>query len=173
MSASYSDLLFQSDDRRFGMKLSRAIIKRLLSHCAAAGALETGGILLGHYSEVRDLAVVKRVCGPPPDSVSGRTYFHRGIKGLQRLLDRLWLQKEYYLGEWHFHPHASPTPSGTDAAQLEAFSKDVTLKCPEPILLIIGGDPNGRWQVSASVFSRQGAAVHLREISSPPEIERQ
>lgn len=42
---------------------------------------------------------------------SGRSRFFRGIKGLNKLLEKKWKQKkEYYLGEWHLHPGRLPSP---------------------------------------------------------------
>lgn len=57
----------------------------------------------------------------------------------------------YYLGEWHYHPNTSAVPSSTDLKQMFILSKNNDLKCPEPILIIIGGNKSN-WQISASVF---------------------
>jgi len=166
MIKSASGLFLQSKDQDFGISLSGKVSNQLLSQCERAGVLETGGILLGRYSDDHALAVVTRVTGPPPDSVHGRVNFHRGLEGLQRLLDRLWRRKEYYLGEWHFHPHSSPEASKTDTEQMLAFAKDEGLRCPETILLIIGGNPTGHWDFSGTVVTRSGKRVPLCKIEA-------
>ena len=93
--------------------------------------------------------------GAPPDSRAGPTWFHRGTAGLQRLVGRAWRDRgEYYLGEWHHHPGAAPTPSLTDVTQMRAIATDPARACPEPILVIVGGDPADAWAISAGVYLR-------------------
>jgi integrative and conjugative element protein (TIGR02256 family) len=103
------------------------------------------------------------VTGPARDSASGRAWFQRGVAGLQDLLFRRWRQQEYYLGEWHSHPGAAPTPSGTDATQLKLFARAADYHCPEPILLIVGGDPRNEWILHARVYLREGASQDMEE----------
>lgn len=143
----------RSPDRRFGLLLPEAVVRELLGHCVEADGVETGGILLGRYTPELDSAEVTVVTGAPADSRAGRTWFHRGTVGLQRLVGRLWRdQREYYLGEWHYHPSAAPTPSGTDVTQMRMIATDPARACPEPILVIVGGDPAGDWVLAAGVY---------------------
>lgn len=137
-------------------------MSRLLRECERAKSRETGGILIGVYSDTRDRAIVERVTGPTRDSQSGPNWFYRGVMGLQRLLDQLWSRGDgYYLGEWHFHPQAAPDPSGIDHRSMRGISRSDLYNCPEPVLLIIGGDPRGVWRASALVFPRNGEVVAL------------
>jgi hypothetical protein len=85
----------------------------------------------------------------PSDSIHGRFWFYRGINGLQNWLNRLWRRREYYLGEWHFHPSASAVSSPKDRTQMKKIATSQKYHCPEPILLIIGGNPNGNWLMHA------------------------
>ena len=148
-------MTLRTDDGRFGAVISPAIIDRLLQLCREAGTVETGGILVGRYTPKHDTAIVTDASGPPPDSNRQSRVFFRGIKGLQRLLNRLWFDKgEYYLGEWHFHPWAPANASGTDKDQLRKYSQDELLQCPEPIMLIIGGDPSAEWMLKAYISPR-------------------
>ena len=137
-----ADLEFWSDDRLFGLTVTDGQVKKLLRLCERSSPNETGGILLGHYSTAHDCAVVTEVTKAPADSRSGRTWFIRGIRGLQTRVDHFWSRKqEYYLGEWHFHPFGSPRPSPTDIKQIEAIAESEQYHCPEPVLLILGGEP--------------------------------
>jgi integrative and conjugative element protein (TIGR02256 family) len=150
---------------RYTVSLSESTIKSMLSWCKKASGMETGGIILGRYSDDLKRAEISRVLGPASDSSSGRTWFIRGIRGLNRLLRMLWtLRKDYYLGEWHYHPNASPRPSLIDIAQLKVIARSESYNCPEPILIIIGGDPQGEWAVSINVFLRSGEPIILIEI---------
>jgi integrative and conjugative element protein (TIGR02256 family) len=164
------DLTFRTNDRKFGLVLPKACLVEILDHCARAGRRETGGLLIGRYAEGLDLAVIRRVTGPPRDSRAGRTWFDRGIEGLQILLLQSWSgHGDYYLGEWHSHPGAVPVPSGRDNRQMKAFAQSREIECPEPILLIVGGDPRRDWTISACVYRRGDEPQEMNEVDA---IER-
>jgi len=149
-------LEFWSRDSRFGLRIEEKQVSEILRLCRMSGRDETGGILLGYYSKALDCAVVTHVTEAPSDSKSGRTWFVRGVQGLQRLVDRLWQRdRTYYLGEWHFHPYGAPRPSQTDLNQMWEIASASQYHCPEPVLLILGGDPSSDWSACAYVFPRQ------------------
>lgn len=82
-----------------------------------------------------------------------RMKFYRGVKNLAPWLSELWSStREFYLGEWHFHPSSLPTPSRTDIEQMNHIANDPKYHCPEPILFIIGGNPNKKWYSSCHIF---------------------
>ncbi|WP_081436816.1 Mov34/MPN/PAD-1 family protein [Myxococcus xanthus] len=155
-----------SEDARFRVRIPAATVSRLLYLCRVAGRLETGGILVGRYSDALDCALVSAASGPPPDSKRGPTWFQRGTRGLQAWLERRWASRgDHYLGEWHFHPHAEPTPSATDLRQLDAIALSTQYRCPEPLLLIVGGDPRDAWSLSGHVVPRSGLPIQLQRES--------
>ena len=170
-SPGYAELLFRSamnemefwsTDDRFGLRIEAVEVKKLLKLCERSIPNETGGILLGRYSTSLDCAVVTTVTGAPADSQFGKTWFVRGVKGLQRRADSLWRRnREYYLGEWHFHPLGSPRPSCTDLRQLQEIADSEHYHCPEPVLLIIGGDPQGDCSAVAYVFRRERSHLEM------------
>jgi integrative and conjugative element protein (TIGR02256 family) len=133
--------VFVAEDHAVAIMITEPIRKKLLGHCEKAHRLETGGILIGHYTPLGDQAIITEVTGPPRDSIASRWSFIRGLHGLQRLINQAWRRHDYYLGEWHFHPFASPIPGDRDRRQVIAFSKNPAYRCPEPILLVVGGDP--------------------------------
>jgi len=148
-----SGLEFWTNDRRFGLRLSKHQVWQILRMCVCANGTEVGGILVGVYTSAHDCAIVKVVSGAPPDSQSGRAWFNRGVHGLQVWLDLQWYRRRhYYVGEWHFHPHGLPVPSQTDIRQMTSIASSARYRCPEPVLLIIGGDPAAEWSVKAFVF---------------------
>lgn len=157
------DFTFRTPDRRFGLALSKERLSEILAFCRSAGERETGGLLIGRYSDLRDRAIVSQVTGPARDSTSGRTWFHRGVAGLQDLLFRRWRQQEYYLGEWHSHPRADPIPSGTDGRQMSSIAQSPGYHCPEPILVIVGGDARSEWTLHVRVYRRGEAPQDMDE----------
>jgi hypothetical protein len=73
-----SDLVFWSVDRRFGLRVSEQGLDGLRTQCREVEDCETGGILVGYYTESLDCAVVTAVSRPPRDSSAGPTWFYRG-----------------------------------------------------------------------------------------------
>jgi integrative and conjugative element protein (TIGR02256 family) len=156
------DVEFSSGNGRFGLRLPHELVERMRLLCAKAGRRETGGILVGYYTEDLRTAVVTEVTAAPADSTAGFTRFYRGVRGLHAYLLRLWTRRRhYYLGEWHFHPFAAPIPSGTDRLQMREIAGTPSYHCPEPILVILGGNPKGDWHLSAHVFVRDGESSEL------------
>jgi integrative and conjugative element protein (TIGR02256 family) len=148
-------LRFRTPDVQFGLSIDETIVGKTLKLCRDAGSKETGGILVGHYTRRHDWAIVTDLSGPPNDSKRGRMSFYRGVQGLQSWLNQTWGSKHhYYLGEWHYHPFASPEASPTDERQLQEHSENGPLVCPEPVMLILGGNPNGAWEAKAYVYPK-------------------
>lgn len=125
----------------FGLRIPQAVIDRMIACCLASHPLETGGILVGRHISGGECADVVAASGPPLDSKQAPTWFIRGTRHLQRWLNLLWkMREQHYLGEWHYHPSASPCPSGQDMEQIRKVAKNMKARCPEPLLIIIGGD---------------------------------
>lgn len=160
------NLEFWSDDCRFGLRVFVEQTSQILRLCIDAKGNEVGGVLAGFYTVAHDCAVVKAISSLPADSRSGKTWFNRGVRGLQVWLDLLWhRQRYYYLGEWHFHPNGVPVPSQVDAEQMKGIACSERYRCPEPVLLIIGGDPLADWTAKAYVFPREHDPAELAQVS--------
>lgn len=143
-----------SKDGSYGIRIPSRVLQQILSLSQRAGDVETGGILVGYYTRKHDCAIVTMSSSAPPDSRSGKCSFYRGVQGLQKWLTTLWNlgRRRYYLGEWHFHPAGHPRPSGTDIAQTRRNAEDKSYNCPEPIMLIVGGDPSDGWEIGCFVY---------------------
>ena len=146
--------LYQTPDQKYGCQLSNVAIQGMLTLCQRSKATETGGVLVGYYSENYSYAVVTEVSSAPIDSRSGSTWFQRGVVGIQVWLNSLWKQRQpqYYLGEWHFHPGSTPQPSSTDINQMKNIASSRQYQCPEPLLIIIGGTPPDNWSMRVFIF---------------------
>jgi integrative and conjugative element protein (TIGR02256 family) len=149
-----SDLEFRSKTNAFGVRIRSDTLTRVLESCRRYAPEETGGILVGYYTDALNCAVVTDASERPPDSRSGRTWFTRGTVGLQGWLDGLWRRRNrrYYLGEWHFHPGGAAEPSPTDTEQMAKITHSASYKCPEPVLLLVGGSADDRSYVRVYVF---------------------
>src|SRR5271156_2390418 len=155
-----------STDGRFGVDLGAIHIATLLSNCQRASSAETGGVLIGYYNPSHNMAFVTEVIPAPPDSKQGATWFDRGVKGLTGKLRVSWKKTgSFYLGEWHYHPGAPSNPSPTDSTQMASIAGSHLYACPEPVLLIIGGNP-GAWSVGAFVYEKGTVRHTLSQCDS-------
>jgi integrative and conjugative element protein (TIGR02256 family) len=164
------DVEFWSEDRAFGLKVPAGALSQILELSRRNATKETGGLLVGHYTEAQDCAVVTEVSGAPADSRNGRNFFVRGTARLQRWLNGLWRRKRhFYLGDWHSHPWAAPRASPTDIAQLEEIAHDESRKCPEPVALLIGGAAADANDAAAYVYPQGAGLIELlrTENASP------
>ncbi|MCK9150483.1 Mov34/MPN/PAD-1 family protein [Methanobacterium alcaliphilum] len=148
-----SSIKFKSNDNKFILEIREDTLSNFIDECKTNPNNETGGILVGYYSNDNTTAFIQSITGPPIDSEIGKTTFKRGIDGLIEILDEKWKSGYYYIGEWHFHPNSSPQPSTIDDEQMETFSYCKTLKCPEPILFIIGMNSD-QWEFSVNVYKK-------------------
>lgn len=133
-----NDGLYFTDDNLYRVVISKDAYELMREYCISSNLNETGGILIGNYSSDQKTANILKITPPPLTSRKTRYSFKRGTKGLKDILDSMWEQGLFYLGEWHYHPKASPFPSSTDIKQMIDFANESELKCPEPILVILG-----------------------------------
>ncbi len=148
-----NELVFQNEEKSLGVNLPNNIYSQILSLCEAFYPLETGGVIIGHYSSDLKWATVTRIIGPQRHSKHNRSSFFRSNYGIKSVLEEEWTLGNYYLGEWHYHPNFSPSPSLTDIRQMRAFSQNSKLNCPQPVLLIIGGEKDN-WSINVNVICK-------------------
>lgn len=134
---------------------------KMVDDCNKAGTRETGGILIGQYSNDKSTALITEVSSRPKDSISSSATFQRGAFGLKELLAARWTEGLYYIGEWHFHPGGSPEPSRPDTYAMRSIAANSNYSCPEPILLIVGGHPPKRVTLSVTVFPNEKPSIRL------------
>jgi proteasome lid subunit RPN8/RPN11 len=145
---------FKSIDNKFFVEFTDLILNDIHLECIKSENKETGGILIGKYSEDRSNAIISNITGPPNDSKQGKNNFEIGVMGLNKILDDNWDLGYRCIGDWHFHPNFSPRPSRVDDIQMKKFANDKLLNCPEPILLIIGGNQDSGWDLSVHVYTK-------------------
>lgn len=105
------------------VSVSELVLDKMRHLRKAAAPNETGGVLIGTFDLVRNVVHVLAALPAPPDSRQAPTYFVRGAKDLQPLVERLAAAtagRLQYVGEWHSHPdHAAARPSADDEKVFE------------------------------------------------------
>jgi len=152
MNKNESYVYYESNDGRFGVKLSSQTFQALHELCAKFHSFETGGILIGNYSSDLKWAEITAISGAPTDSRQTLFSFTRNDQGIIALLRRAWKKQKFYLGEWHYHPDSSPRPSALDMKTMFKLSDSEDLHCPESILLIVGGSVSA-WRHYIGVYT--------------------
>jgi integrative and conjugative element protein (TIGR02256 family) len=159
----------QTLDGAFALELPVLVLRTLDRHRREAGSSETGGILVGRYSDDLSVATVCEATAPPSDSRLGRSWFVRGVNGLRDMLSKRWRAKErtYYLGEWHFHPVKHVEPSSEDFEQMREIGRAKEYDCKEPLLLILGaGTREGDRSFRAFVCPLEREPLELLPVAS-------
>jgi integrative and conjugative element protein (TIGR02256 family) len=156
-----------SADGRFAATMPSAACDAVEKHIRAAHPNETGGVLAGKYDDELAVAIITEASGPPPDSRADRIWFQRGAENLAKQMYSLWSKpsREYYLGEWHYHPADHIEPSPDDVEQMKQIAASAKYACPEPLMFIFGESQHGLRTVRGFVYPRGRDAIELHETA--------
>ena len=100
-------------------------------------------MLIGYVDEARR-AVVLRATGPGPGVERSATLFSRDVPFIQAELERAVAElgeRGLYLGEWHSHLEAEPSPSPTDIGSLFGIASAPNYLTRCPVMIVVGYDP--------------------------------
>jgi integrative and conjugative element protein (TIGR02256 family) len=154
-----TSLFFKDKSQRYAVMLDQLVYDKIILCCKEYNPFETGGILIGKYSADQSTANILQATLPTKKYKPSRCTFHRHTNGLKKILDESWEKGQYYLGEWHYHPNFSATPSSIDLKQMRTLAENEELKCPEPILIIIGGNKTD-WKIELCIL-KDGQKIGL------------
>jgi integrative and conjugative element protein (TIGR02256 family) len=134
---------------------------------------ETGGVLIGYWSDAHT-AVVTASIGPGPASVHNR-YFYRHDHVWEASEIALHYERsgrsEVYIGDWHTHPDA---PSGnlsvTDRCSIRSVIKSREARVSHPLMTVLFGRPDN-WQPAIwSAEFMSGWVWRPRLVVHPVEV---
>lgn len=126
----------------------------------SATASEQGGVLLG-YRRDPHLHVVTATFPAHGDQAT-RISFRRNDPSHAATALRMWKGTEHtmdYLGEWHTHPEAHPSPSSIDT---RAWAT-IRTATPEVMLFVIAGTAEDWWVGCGNRRRLMPARPHLEE----------
>lgn len=149
-SISRRTMIFCNSDG-LTVEISKQLIKKITDTCIKSYPFECGGVLIGSYSEDCLTATISEIT---KQKGQYKTRFFRKEHGLLQKLNKQWMLGFYYIGEWHYHPNFSPKPSATDIATMQELASSEELKCPEPILFIVGGS-HEQWLFNVSIITKE------------------
>lgn len=124
------------------LSIDRGLEDKLRALRATCLPSETGGILLGYHDLNVNTVTIVDALPAPPDSVSSRESFERGVDGaMESVLEarRRTANVVGYVGEWHSHPpDHSAHPSHDDFFQLVYLAVGMSREGLPAIQLIVG-----------------------------------
>lgn len=124
---------------------------------------EAGGVLLGRYIIDSNDIVVDDITTPMQYDVRKRCFFLKQKSLHQKIVTEKWNQSKgtcNYLGEWHTHPEATPTPSFIDKKEWKRLAKSTKFD-GEYLYFLIAGTENIRvWEANRNSF----AITQLEEV---------
>ena len=83
--AELIEMTFEDVAARFTVSITVQALSVIRTHALNSEDRETGGILVGRYESDGNVAVIKTATERPKDSISGKTWFQRGVRGLKEL----------------------------------------------------------------------------------------
>lgn len=115
-------------------------------------AAEAGGILIGHEPKAMGRLIIDRMTPPQASDRRSRCRYTRDPAAHQALLESEWAAsggRRTYMGEWHTHPEADPTPSWLDRRSNRRVMREADYDVPFLIFAIVGTSTTRFWYSSA------------------------
>ncbi len=123
-------------------------------------SLEAGGQLFARFSEGELL--ISKVTGLRSGDKRGRFFFFPNRQKEQEEIKELYAHGYHYVGDWHTHPEAVPTPSKTDLKSIVESYHQSKHKLNFFLMVIVGNEafPEGLYvSINNTSFCKQLSAV--------------
>ena len=124
---------------------------------------ETGGMLLGYWQGQE--VVISKASKPGPAAQRGSTWFRPDHGWDTEHIAKVYASSGRtitYLGDWHTHPGATPTPSRTDRKTMKAVRREQAARQTRPLMVIVGPDPDSPPTLWCLLRRRRPTAVPYR-----------
>lgn len=124
------------DIHGLALVIDDALIDAISEQAISSYPNETGGFLVGKYSDNCREAFVNGIIIPPRIK-SGPASYQRMTDGMEKIWDDLYEEGQIYLGEWHSHPNGSASYSYVDKQAMINIANCDKVVIDHPIMLII------------------------------------
>lgn len=146
-------------ERGCAVHIPGEVLAAMRRMAASSKPRETGGTLVGHYSEDRREAFVTCALEAKTGARKQRTRFYRPPDDVDGQLARIYQESgglTHYLGEWHTHPGGAPAPSPTDLSTLRSLAKSRSVATDTPFMVILGGNLRTTAKASCTLAEKTG-----------------
>jgi len=139
--------------------ICKEVYKLMKREAKSTDNLETGGVLIGHINKNGEF-IIRKTTVPGPNAIKKESYFLKDKEFTQKELENAFQNfgsKGLYLGEWHYHPQGTNSPSGIDVKSLTEIAKQDTYRIDSPLLIILS--PN--FECALTIHDKNGQCVKL------------
>jgi integrative and conjugative element protein (TIGR02256 family) len=136
--------------------IDERLLKPIEAEAARHAPDETGGMLVGYWSESGDAVITGTIEGGPQAVRRPNCFVPDGIWQQERL-DEIYIRSgrvHTYLGDWHSHPIGALRPSRRDRDTAKRIAKEKEARAPHP-LTVIGSTYDGQWSWAAFCYGRR------------------
>lgn len=156
---------FSSPDTTISIEVDKDVFDSMVEVCRKSPDRETGGILVGRYSDSGTIAQILEALPPSIDSVGTSSTFSRGVHGISKELASRWVKTgSHYVGEWHYHPLGNGQPSDRDISQMTDFAREESMQSPVPIMVIVFRSGIDQYELRAFLFTQDGRTLVLHDL---------
>lgn len=120
---------------------------------------EAGGQLFARFEGNHTL--IQEVTGPRPNDKRSRHSYRPDRLAEQREIQEMFDKNFHYVGDWHTHPSASPSPSDTDVLNISSCVARSEHELNGFLMIIVGTDPFPQG-LRVSLHTAEGKNVLLR-----------
>lgn len=150
LSVNHSSLIFQRPEKGV-VKVTRVVLELWSPHVQnSAEKPEAGGVLMGRRMLNTNDIIIDMVTTPMPGDRQKRFRFFRSKQAHQARINQIWQESKgavNYIGEWHTHPEALPTPSCMDKLDWKRLVRSAQYDGEELFFFIVGIDDIRGWEV--------------------------
>ena len=130
--------------------IARGVERAIVEDARRWAPLETGGVLLGYWTDGHSAVVVKDAIHAGPEAVHRDLMFLPDTDYQEREIARRYElsgRVHTYLGDWHAHPGGGSSLSRLDLRTLRTIANSPEARASFPLMVVAyGGDP---WRLSA------------------------
>lgn len=128
--------------------VNRLALLQVSEEIDRSDSLETGGVLIGYWSQDLKHVVIVHSVGPGPLAVHSRDSFLPDGNFHEKEIARLYDESGRtctYLGDWHTHPIGGTELSRWDRRTLQVIARSPEARARTPIMAII--DTEEQWKL--------------------------
>lgn len=160
--------------RKITLWLPQSIVTSMVADADSFFSNETGGSLMGYYSNRRRDIVVTNLIDCGPKSKHRKTSFIPDYSFQEGKIGRVYEQLRRihtYLGDWHTHPGGAAKLSGKDIQTLDNIAVHAAARAPFPVMVLLSGN-QGKWIINAwQLRSRKALKILLKKQLHELKIE--
>ena len=124
---------------------------------------ESGGALMGYWSEEEKTVVITNVVGPGPNAKHARYSFVPDYEFQEQQIAEIYSTSgrlRTYLGDWHSHPDGPASLSNTDKRTLKNIADFPKARAEKPLMILLSGVP-AKWKRNAWILKSRLCAAEF------------